>query len=601
MTVLVRLLGAPSIEVDGATAPAPRGRKAWALLAYLLLAERPPTRQRLATLLFPDADDPLGALRWSLAEVRRSLRPHVDVTGDPVSLVLGDGVTVDVTLLKGAVDVSRAALGRFDLGGELLEGMAFDGCPAFESWLLVERRRLAASAEALLHETALAEPAADRPGDAVTTAGRLVGLNPLDENFQTLFVRSLATAGQRSAALDQVDRATAMFRRELGAEPSPSLRSAADANLGLTGKARVGRAAAEAQLEAGNAAISAGAVDAGLECLRRAVHEAGAAQDQPLRLEALVALGTALVHGARGRDEEGAAVLHQALAGAHTAGMPEVAAKASRVLGFVDVQAGRRERADEWLTRAEELTTDPHELSAVLGVRGMNLSDMARYADALDTLHRSVETAKSAGSRRQAAWSGSLVGRLHLLRGETHQATEAVEETMALVAAERWMAFAPWPESLRAEIDRAEGETRAADDRYTHAFALACQVGDPCWEGMSARGAGMLRADAGDVDGALRWLEDGVARATRLPDTYQWVSGYVLDATAGVTVAAGDPSAAAWVDRLAEVAARSGMRELVVRAHVHGANLGRPGAAEAAVLAAADIENPVLADLVASV
>ena len=124
---------------------------------------------------------------------------------------------------------------------------------------------------------------------------------------------------------------------------------------------------------------------------------------------------------------------------------------------------------------------------------------------------------------------------------------------MALVAAERWMAFAPWPESLRAEIDRTEGETSAADDRYTHAFALACQVGDPCWEGMSARGSGLLRADAGDVDGALRWLEDGVARATRLPDTYQWVSGYVLDATAGVTVAAGDPSAAAWVDRLSEV------------------------------------------------
>src|SRR3954447_4194603 len=115
MTVLVRLLGAPSIEVDGATAPAPRGRKAWALLAYLLLAERPPTRRRLATLLFPDADDPLGALRWSLAEVRQSLRPHVEVTGDPVSLVLGDGVTVDVSLLRGAVDVSRAALGRLDL------------------------------------------------------------------------------------------------------------------------------------------------------------------------------------------------------------------------------------------------------------------------------------------------------------------------------------------------------------------------------------------------------------------------------------------------------------------------------------------------------
>ena len=73
MTVVVRLLGAPSVETDGAPTTPARGRKSWALLSLLVLSERPPTRQRLATLLFPDADDPLGALRWSLADLRRSL------------------------------------------------------------------------------------------------------------------------------------------------------------------------------------------------------------------------------------------------------------------------------------------------------------------------------------------------------------------------------------------------------------------------------------------------------------------------------------------------------------------------------------------------
>ncbi|GFJ85891.1 AfsR/SARP family transcriptional regulator [Phytohabitans houttuyneae] len=70
---IVRLLGPPSIDVDGSPARSPRGRKAWALLSYLLLAERPPSRRHLAELLFADADDPLGALRWTLAELRRSL------------------------------------------------------------------------------------------------------------------------------------------------------------------------------------------------------------------------------------------------------------------------------------------------------------------------------------------------------------------------------------------------------------------------------------------------------------------------------------------------------------------------------------------------
>ena len=71
----VHLLGRPRIEVDGAVGYRFRSRKSWALLAFLLLAERPPTRSRLASLLFAEADDPLRALRWCLAEVRRGLGP----------------------------------------------------------------------------------------------------------------------------------------------------------------------------------------------------------------------------------------------------------------------------------------------------------------------------------------------------------------------------------------------------------------------------------------------------------------------------------------------------------------------------------------------
>jgi tetratricopeptide (TPR) repeat protein len=486
-------------------------------------------------------------------------------------------------------------------GGELLEGMAFDGCPGFEAWLVVERLRLASRTEAVLHENALADLAARRFDRAVETASRLVSLNPLDENFQTLLVRSLAASGQREAALDQVERCVALFRRELGTEPSAAVRAAADgAGNGLPRSSPAGRASAAAQLAAGEAAVNAGVVDAGLECLRRAVDESTAAGAVDLRTQSLIALGSALVHGARGRDEEGAAVLHEALADAEAQGDKGAAARACRELGFIDVQAGRRDRAEEWLERAESLAEGGAELAAVLGVRGMNLSDMARYGEALGTLQGSVDTALSAGTLRQAAWSASLVGRIHLLRGERHQAARALEQSMELVTAERWMAFAPWPQSLRAELDRTEGRTAQAADQYAHAFALACQLGDPCWEGVAARGTGLVEADAGDVAAAMRWLEDGVARVTRWPDAYQWVNAYVMDAMCDVTVAAGVPGADTWVDRLAAVAARGDMRELVVRSHVHRARMGRPGAAEAARLAAAEVDNPVVADLVAA-
>ena len=92
----IRLLGPPMIERDGEPPRPPRGRKSWALLAYLLLAERPPSRRHLAELLFADADDPLGALRWTLAELRRVLGQSDVLTGDPVMTAFGEQVAVDV-------------------------------------------------------------------------------------------------------------------------------------------------------------------------------------------------------------------------------------------------------------------------------------------------------------------------------------------------------------------------------------------------------------------------------------------------------------------------------------------------------------------------
>ena len=70
MTLHIHLLGKPHAELDGAVLALPVRRKGWALLAVLLLSERPPSRRGLAELLFPDADDPLRALRWSLSRLR---------------------------------------------------------------------------------------------------------------------------------------------------------------------------------------------------------------------------------------------------------------------------------------------------------------------------------------------------------------------------------------------------------------------------------------------------------------------------------------------------------------------------------------------------
>jgi DNA-binding SARP family transcriptional activator len=600
VALTIRLLGPPAIARDGVPAPPPRGRKAWALLAYLLLADRPPSRRHLAELLFGDADDPLGALRWTLAELRRALGTPELFGGDPVATALGDGVEVDLQVLAVQPADPTALL---ELGGELLEGVNVTASPAFESWLVVERHRLAAVAEARLRQAALALLAAGRAGAAVAYASRVVAQNPLEEGNHELLVRSLAAAGDRTAARRQAAVCEDILRRELGIEPSAALLEAAAAPSGtVVGLPVGGRAAVVSQLDAGRAAITAGAVQAGIDCLRRAAADAAGRADPGLQGQALVALGSALVHAVRGRDEEGAVVLHEAIRLAGQAGDRETAVTAHRELGFVELQAGRRQTAEAWLAKAEALAESDDQLGAILGVRGLNATDMGDYPAAFQYLERSVERAARGGNQRQQAWSLANMGRAHLLRDERSQAAIALARSLELVHEQRWMAFLPWPEALKGELDLRAGRVEAATEGFEHAYALACQLGDPCWEGMAARGLGLLNATIGDGATATAWLAEAHTRCNRVTDRYQWVRGYVLDAMIATALDRHDQAEAGrLVDTLALLAARGEMRELVVRAHLHRTRMGDPTALAAARLLAGGIDNPALAGLLAGV
>ena len=86
MGLSIHLLGSPRIERGGRPVDAARGHKAWGLLAYLVRSRIPPSRERLAGLLFPEADDPLRALRWTLVELRRQLGGDAELGGNPLRL-----------------------------------------------------------------------------------------------------------------------------------------------------------------------------------------------------------------------------------------------------------------------------------------------------------------------------------------------------------------------------------------------------------------------------------------------------------------------------------------------------------------------------------
>jgi DNA-binding SARP family transcriptional activator len=558
----------------------------------LVLAERPPSRRRLAELFFADAEDPLGALRWTLAELRRAIGVPDLLGGDPVVTTLD--VTSRVDVLELAEGSEQVELAR----GQLLEGVELDGCPEFESWLLVERRRIAGVIEARLRQRAISLLAAGRSEDAIPCAAQAVETNPLEQGNHELLIRSLAASGDQAGALRQIALCAKLFRRELGVEVTSSLHEAARV-VPESAPPLSGRAAAVSQLEAGRAALVAGAVDAGLQCLRQAAALAVRCHDKTLEARALAALGGALVHAIRGHDEEGAIVLHEALAIASEVGERPTAVLALRELGFVEVQAGRRTTADEWLNQAQGLAEIADELAAILGVRGMNSSDRSDYAAAFGQLAESAELAASCGDRRQQAWSLSLVGRAHLLRAEYAEASVALGNSLDLVRQERWMAFLPWPQTLAAELDLYTGKLDTAFDGFEQAWALGCQLGDPCWEGMAGRGLALLNAERGEHAVAAQWLEVALNRASTEPDRYQWVHAHVLNATITVAMNRSDHERALTLaGRLSTLAARCDLRELLVHAHLHLAHLGTPQAATTAQSLSTTIDNPALQELV---
>lgn len=590
----IHLLGRPWLGREGDLPLQPRGRKAWGLLAYLLLAARPHPREHLASMLFAEADDPLRALRWNLAEVRRSLGLGEVLRGDRVSLSLPENIYVDLHVVTSGSWVDAAAIPG--LGCELLAGMDFPTSPGFEAWLLNERRRLAVASLAALREGALARLAAGDAGGAQSLAARLVVLAPYEENGHALLIRAYVAGGDDDAASRQWQACTDLLRRELGVDPGPAVAAALRSGVHRFGRGAAGAAASgRALLDAGLAALKAGVLDTGLECLTRAAAHAAEAEDRELQARATFELGSALVHCGRGRYEEGAAVLHEVLPSAGTLADTRLGAAAARELAWVELLTARYDRAEVWLRTALDVADDePRETAAALWVLGMALTEVARYGESMTVLRKAISLADSAGEARVGGIARALLGKAHLMRGELDDARPVLEQSLGIFESAGWTWLLPWAEAYLGELELLAGNLDRAEQLLDHAFSLSAQISDPCFCAKSEANLGLMEALRGDVPAAQSRLDSARVWLIRTPD-HLWSQGYALDASCVVGTSCGLPDTGQWIDELERLAGPAGMRELVARSYVHRYNLtGEPSTIETARLLAADIDNPKL-------
>ncbi|GAA4554196.1 hypothetical protein [Pseudonocardia xishanensis] len=498
MRTVVRLLGPPRVE--GPPLPVPRGRKPWALLALLLTSTGPVPRGRVLELLFPDAEDPQAALRWTLSQARRAVGPAIRITGDPLTCELAEDTVVDVhDLLAGRAPVGWP-LAEATL--PLLEHAEPD-VPEFAAWLHGRRHTLAL-AGALLQRA--------RRRRAQSPASRVA-------------VRELVRVGEQVMDAGAARDGTAILRgavlraRELG-----------DDVVLAEALAYYGRAYVHAV-----ASTDAGAIAALREADRLATREGSATIAGLARRElGFVATATG--------DQEGA-LRWLARAEAAAGDVAEERAAVAYGRGFALVDTALDAQALPQLDAAVGLTTTaerPRAHAAALAMRARaNLQrDLDEQAEADIAAARAITT--GLGWQSMRPWMDNLYGEVLLRAGRIREAEQVLADarTLAEVLGDAcWVALTS--RGLATARARLGDPTRAADE-----LDAACRtlVGDQdvcCWIELHLRDTLCAITTELDRDAALRQAATLAHRADRTG-----LVGYRVRA-AGHRARLGDPDAAA--------------------------------------------------------
>jgi DNA-binding SARP family transcriptional activator/tetratricopeptide (TPR) repeat protein len=237
----ISVLGTLSLLLNGQPLIGFKSDKGRALLVYLAVeADRAHRRERLAGLLWPDWPnrEALARLSDTLSNLRRILGdqavpvPFLSVTPSALQFNAGSDYYLDVhefeRLTRGLpheiLDARPPVMAELERAvatyqGPFLEGFSLKDSPPFEEWALLKRERLAQHISRTLRKlVALCEAGRDYEA-AQRHASRLLQLEPLDEENYRIAMRTLASAGKRSAALAVYETCCRVLAQEFNIEP----------------------------------------------------------------------------------------------------------------------------------------------------------------------------------------------------------------------------------------------------------------------------------------------------------------------------------------------------------------------------------------------
>ena len=218
------LLGPPVVKRDGAPVTFDT-RKAIALLALLAVTGREHTREQVADLLWPDADEAKarGSLRRTLSVAAAAVGPALAITRTTVGLVPA-AVDVDVREFETLLTRKDAAALERGVGlyrDDFLAGFTVRDCPDFEDWQASVREELKQLLARGLQRLVAACVAAGELERAIGHARRWLQLDQLHEPAHQAMIRLYEWTGQRSAAMRQYRSLVHVLDRDLAVRPLP--------------------------------------------------------------------------------------------------------------------------------------------------------------------------------------------------------------------------------------------------------------------------------------------------------------------------------------------------------------------------------------------
>jgi DNA-binding SARP family transcriptional activator len=534
-----------------------RRSKAAALVKLLALAPgHRLQREQAMDVLWPALDPAAAAanLRKAVHYARRAAEEGSELivsTGDTLSLPVQE-VWVDVEAWEAAAAQARRSGDPSAYSAALdLYGAGLLPEDRYEEWAAPRRAELQAEYVSLLEELAGLLEARGEIEEALSTAERLVELEPLREQGHLFLIRLHALAGRRAEALRRYERLRELLDTEVGIEPSAEAQQ-------LYEEVRVGQAvepelAAELWERVGELRVIAGDTSGAVKAFAGALEVA----DEPAvagRLHRRAAAALLMQHDAeqaeqhlqegerlsedpaerarlvclranqaweRGDFDRAQALAEWAIDLARSVGDTDDVAAAQEALAIVSHFRGNWRRGLELEIEQEQSggdvpaarVFDIHHCIGQYHLYGDGLSDGVE-----DYARRVLRLAEESQAVRAQAFAWCLLGESLLLQARWEEAAGCLERSCELHASLGTRSGAlPW--QRLAELAVCSGAAEEAEEplRRASAIATVSPMARHMWGRIYATAA-FAQVERGDPEAAARSIRAADAAAARYGD-----------------------------------------------------------------------------------